>query len=154
VDATSVEASPVVRVSARDVRVLYYGDVEVAVESADGAAHRLRIRVQAPAGLQAPDPAQVDVPAAGRVAATVRVWRSSAPRGGRQPLLVVAEPLDTAAPAVSQQVFAEILPDPAWMPRLRRPLGVLALLLMAAAALLEVRRGRRTATRPGPGNQK
>jgi hypothetical protein len=125
------------------VRVLYYGDVDAAVESADGSPHRVRVRVQAPAGLQAPDAAEVDVPATGRVAASIRVWRSSAPRGSRQPLTVVAEPLDASRPAASQQVFAEILPDPAWMPRLRRPLGVLALLLMAAAALLELRRGRR-----------
>jgi len=102
------------------------------------------VRVQAPAGLQAPDPVAVDVPAAGRVTATVRVWRSSAPRGSRQPLQVVAEPLDGAGTAASQPVFAEILPDPAWMPRVRRPLGVLALLLMAATALLEFRRGRKT----------
>jgi hypothetical protein len=114
----------------------------VAVESADGVPHRVRVRVKAPAGLQAPDPAQVDVPAAGRITATVRVWRSSAPRGSRQALLVVAEPIDAAGPAASRQVFAEILPDPAWMPRLRRPLGFLALLLMAGAALLEFRRGR------------
>ena len=112
------------------------------MESADGAPHRARVRVQTPAGLQAPDAAEVDVAATGRVAASVRVWRSSAPRGSRQALLVVAEPLDANRPAASQQVFAEILPDPAWMPRLRRPLGVLALLLMAAAALLELRRGR------------
>jgi hypothetical protein len=83
------------------------------------------------------------VPADGRVTANVRVWRSSAPRGSRQPLLVVAELLDASGPAASQQVYADILPDPAWMPRLRRPLGVAALLLMAAAALLELRRGRK-----------
>jgi len=81
------------------------------------------------------------VPAAGRVTAAVRVWRSSAPRGSRQALLVVAESMDgTAGPTVSAPVFADIQPDPAWMPRLRRPLGVLALLLMAAAALVELRR--------------
>jgi hypothetical protein len=100
------------------------------------------VRVQTPAGLQAPDPAEVTVPATGRATGTVRVWRSSAARGSRQPLLVIAEPLDAAGPAASQQIFAEILPDPAWMPWLRRPLGVLALLLMAAAALLELRRRR------------
>jgi hypothetical protein len=122
------------------------------VESADGVAHRVRVRVEAPAGLQAPDPAQLDVPAAGAAAASIRVWRSSAPRGTRQPLLVVAELLDSTGPAASRQVFAEILADPAWMPRLRRPLGVLALLLMAAAALLEWRRGRRTVTRSGTSN--
>jgi hypothetical protein len=143
-----------VRLAARDVRILYYGDVEVAVQSADGTPHRVRVRVEAPAGLQAPDPVAVDVPAAGRVTATVRVWRSSAPRGSRQPLQVVAEPLDGAGTAASQPVFAEILPDPAWMPRVRRPLGVLALLLMAATALLEFRRGRKTATRPGTSKQK
>jgi hypothetical protein len=142
-DATPPAAASTVRLSARDVRVLYYGDVEAAVESADGAPHRVRVRVQTPAGLQAPDPAQVDVPAAGRVTASVRVWRSSAPRGSRQALVVIAETLDGAGAAASQQVFAEILPDPAWMPQLRRPLGVAALLLMAAAALMELRRGRR-----------
>jgi len=111
------------------------------LESGDGAPHRVRVRVQAPTGLQAPDPAEITVPAAGRVTAAVRVWRSSAPRGSRQALLVVAESMDgTAGPTVSAPVFADIEPDPAWMPRLRRPLGVLALLLMAAAALVELRR--------------
>jgi hypothetical protein len=115
----------------------------VGVESADGAPHRVRIRVQPPAGLQAPDPAEVAVPAAGLVTATVRVWRSSAPRGSRQPLVVMAEAVDReGGPAVSATAFAEILPDPAWVPRLRRPLAVFALLLMAAAALLETRRRR------------
>jgi hypothetical protein len=126
------------------VQILYYGDVEVGLESRDGAPHRARVRVETPTGLQAPDAAQVEVPAAGRVTATVRVWRSSAPRGSRQALLVRAEPLDTAGPAVTQKLYAEILPDPAWLPRLRRPLGVAALLLMAASALLELRRRRRT----------
>jgi hypothetical protein len=111
------------------------------VESGDGAPHHVRIRIQTPAGLQAPDPAEVTVPPTGRVTATIRVWRSSAPRGSRQALLIVAESMDAeAGPAVSAPVFADILPDPAWMPRLRRPMGVLALLLMAAAALVELRR--------------
>jgi len=113
------------------------------VESVDGAPHRVRVRVQTPAGLQAPDAAEVAVPAAGRVTATVRVWRSSAARGSRQPLVVVAEPVEGDGGAtVSAAAFAEVLPDPGWMPRLRRPLGVLALLLMAAAALFELRRRR------------
>ena len=82
------------------------------------------------------------MPPTGRVTATIRVWRSSAPRGTRQALMIVAESMDAEepAPAVSAPVFADVLPDPAWMPRLRRPLGVLALLLMAAAALVELRR--------------
>ena len=138
-----IGATSIVRLTARDVRVLYYGDVEIGLESGDGAAHRVRVRVQAPAGLQAPDPAIVTVSPTGRVTATVRVWRSSAPRGSRQALQVVAESMDGATgPAASAPVFADILPDPAWMPRLRRPLGVLALLLMAAAAALELRRRR------------
>ena len=129
------------RLSARDVRILYYADVAASVESADGAPHRVLVRVQTPAGLQAPDAAEVDVPAAGRVTATVRVWRSSAPRGSRQALMVVAEPVvGEPGAAVSAPLFADIQTDPAWMPRLRRPLGMAALLLMAAAALLEVRR--------------
>jgi hypothetical protein len=127
---------------ARDTRVLYHGDVEVALESGDGAGRRARVRVETPAGLQASDTAEVEVPATGRVTATVRVWRSSAARGSRQTLQVVAAPLDGAGPAASQEVLAEILPDPAWMPRLRRPLGVLAMLLLAAAAGLEIRRRR------------
>jgi hypothetical protein len=123
------------------VRILYYGDVEVGMESGDGAPHRVRVRVQTPAGLQAPDAAEVTVPATGRVSATVRVWRSSAPRGSRQVLVVVAEPIEgETGPTASATLAAEVLPDPAWMPRLRRPLGVLALLLMAAAAGWELRR--------------
>jgi hypothetical protein len=136
----SSPAAPAVRLSAPDVRVLYYADVQVGLESADGAAHRVRVRVEVPAGLQAPDPDEVTVPASGRATATVRVWRSSAARGSRQPLVVVAEPTDGEGAAASAALSADILPDPAWMPRLRRPLGVLALLLMAAAALVEARR--------------
>ena len=136
-------AAPAVRIFARDVRILYHGDLEAGVESADGAPHRVRVRVQAPAGLHAPDAAEVAVPAAGRVTAALRVWRSSAPRGSRQPLVVVAEPVEgDGGGTASVAVFAEVLPDPAWMPRLRRPLGVLALLLMAAAAGWELRRRR------------
>ena len=138
--------APPVRVFAGDVAVLYYGDVRVGLESADGAPHRVRVRVETPAGLQAPDPALVDVPASGRVTATVRVWRSSAARGTRPTLVVVAEPADegvvTDGSRVSTMIVADIRPDPAWMPRLRRPLGVLALLLMSAAALMELRRRR------------
>jgi len=123
------------------VQVPFYGDVEVALESADGATHRVRVRVQPPAGLQAPDETEVTVPASGRITATVRLWRSTAPRGSRLPLVVVAQVLDgEPGPSISSTVFVDVLPDPAWMPRLRRPLGVLALLLMAAAAGLEVRR--------------
>ena len=138
--ASGSAAPSIVRLSVPDVRVLYYGDVQAGVESADGAAHRVRVRVLTPPGLQAPDPALVAVPASGRVTATVRVWRSSAARGSRQPLVVVAESMDGERAAPSAALFADILPDPAWMPRLRRPLGVLALLLMAAAALLQARR--------------
>jgi hypothetical protein len=144
VGAAPIEgAAPAVRLFARDVRILHYGDLEAGVESTDGAPHRVRVRVQTPAGLQAPDAAEVEAPAAGRVTATVRVWRSSAARGSRQPLVVVAEPVEGDGGAtVSAAAFAEVLPDPAWMPRLRRPLGVLALLLMAAAAAWELRRRR------------
>jgi hypothetical protein len=133
-------AAAIVRLTVPEVQVLYYGDVVVALESGDGAPHRVRVHVQPPPGLQAPDAVKVAVPAAGQVTASVRLWRSSAPRGSRQSLMVVAEPIDGAEAAVSAPAFAQILPDPAWMPRLRRPLGVLALVLMSAAALVEVRR--------------
>jgi len=144
VGAAPIEgAASTVRLFARDVRILYYGDVEVGLESGDGATHHVHVRVQAPPGLQAPEPAEVTVPATGRVTATVRVWRSSAPRGSRHALVVVAEPMEgEGGAAASAAAMAEILPDPAWMPRLRRPLGVLALLLMAAAAGWELRRRR------------
>ena len=140
----AAEPPPAVRVFADDVAVLYYGDVRVGIESGDGAPHRVRVRVETPPGLQAPDPAVVEVPASGRVTTAVRVWRSTATRGTRPTLVVVAEPADgdTAErwPGVSAIVAADIRPDPAWMPKLRRPLGVVALLLMSAAALMEVRR--------------
>jgi hypothetical protein len=131
--------APAIHLFARDVRLEFYADVEADLESADGAAHRVRVRVHPPAGLQAPDEVEVDVPARGRVTAKVRLWRSSAPRGSRQALVVVAQALDAGA-AVSTTASVDILPDPAWMPRLRRPLAVAALLLLAAAAGLEVRR--------------
>ena len=131
--------APAVHLFARDVRLEFYGDVEAELESADGAAHRVRVRVHPPPGLQAPDEAEVAVPATGRITARVRLWRSTAARGSRQALVIVAQPVDAGA-AASTTASVDILPDPAWMPRLRRPMAILAVLLLAAAAGLEVRR--------------
>lgn len=53
---------------------------------------------------------------------------------------------ESAEPARAAVVTAvvRVLPDPAWMPRLRWPLLALAVVLLVAAFVSEVRAGRRS----------
>jgi hypothetical protein len=145
--ALGANPPPAVRVDAAEGRLETRSSLAVGLESLDGAPHRVRLRVLTPHGLRAENPpADVGVPAVGRVLVTIPLLRSGAPRGSRQGVLVVAEASDgpLARTTVTTGVV-EIAPDPALMPRLRRPLLVLAGLLLASAAALEFRRSRRKA---------
>lgn len=137
-------AEPAVRLSVPEARVETHGAVSVGIESADGAPHRVRLRVETPRGLRAENPpAEVEVPASGRVAASVGLLRAGAPRGSRQGILVVAGARDGPLERTTVVTgVVQVLPDPAYMPRLRRPLVALALVLLAGAAIVEVRRHR------------
>jgi len=86
---------------------------------------------------------EVDVPAHGRAAPVVTLMRSGAARGTRHGILVVAATIDGALERTTVATgVVEIAPTPAWMPSLDTPLFVLALVLLAAAAAIEVRRAR------------
>ena len=131
-----------VRMSVEPARVVYEGVARVRIESADGAAHRVRLRALAPRGLFALDPGEpVVVPAAGRVTAALRVLRAGAPLGSRAGIVVLAEdadgPLARTAAATGE---VEVQPARPWLPRLREPVLVIALALMAGAVVIELRR--------------
>jgi hypothetical protein len=135
---------PAVRLSVPDLELLDQGALEVGVESADGASHRVRLRVLTPRGLRAErSDGALEVPAAGRVSRPVTVYRGEAPRGQRQGVLVVAEAEGDVARDAVATAGVDVAPDPALMPRLRVPLLALAAALLLAAVLAEYRRQRR-----------
>ena len=136
---------PTVRVSAGETTLETTGAVPVRVESADGHAHRARVRVLTPRALNANDSVEVDVPAAGAVTADLPLLRGSGPRPSRHGVLAVAETLDgDLAHAAVAATIVNVSADPALMPRLRKWIAGLAVLLFLAAGLAEWRR--RTAT--------
>ena len=135
-------AAPALRLSAADVRMAWSGLLDVGVESSDGAPHTVQLRVDGPRGFRADNPAHaIDVPGRGRVDVPVRVFRGTVPWDSRQGVLVIAAATDgpfartTVATAVVQ-----VVPDPAWSPRFRKPLALVAVILLGLAALAEARR--------------
>lgn len=132
-------AEPAVRVVSPDLELETSGTLAVGLESADGGAHRVRVRVLTPRGLNVLDAGgEVIVPATGRATAPVTLVRGSAPRESRQGIVVVASvldgPLERAAVATG---VVSIARDPARLPRLRTALWLVAALLLAAAAYAE-----------------
>jgi len=147
--ALGENAPPAVKVDAPVAHVETAGRMAVGVESVDGAAHRVRLRVLTPLGLRAGDvEAEVAVPAKGRAVSDVTLLRAGAPRPSQQGVLVVADVVDgpLARTAVSTGVV-EIDAPAAWLPRHRSLLVLAAILLLGAAALEELRKspGGRTA---------
>lgn len=140
-----------VRVTTREAEVETHGQVPVDLESADGRAHEVRLRLLTPKGLnpfgEAPP---VTVPGTGRVSASLGVLRAGAPRLTRQGVLIVATTVDGGEQNVAVAEGAVVLTkDPALMPRLRIPLLVLAMALLATAIGVEVyRRWPRRAAEP------
>jgi hypothetical protein len=136
---------PPVRLSAPEVTVEDRTLLPVTVESADGAAHRVRVRVLAPRGLNPQTLSdEVSVPAGGRVTVSVPLLRGGVPRPSRQGIVLLAETVDgTVAQASAATAVVSVAPDPAWLPRLRVPMVVAAVVLLAAAAVLEWRHARR-----------
>jgi hypothetical protein len=131
-----------VRITTRETEVETRGQVPVELESADGRAHEVRLRLLTPKGLNAfGDAPPVTVPAVGRVTAPLGVLRAGAPRLTRHGVLIVATSVDDGEQNVAVAEGAVVLTrDPALMPRLRIPLLVLAMALLAAAIGIEVHR--------------
>lgn len=131
-----------VRITTREAQLETRGEVPVELESTDGRAHRVRLRLLTPKGLnpfgEAPE---VTVPGTGRVPAALGVLRAGAPRLTRQGVLIVASTVDDGEQTVAVAEGAVVLTrDPALMPRLRIPLLVLAMALLATAIGVEVHR--------------
>jgi hypothetical protein len=130
--ALGVEIAP-------DARLDWYGEVTVVLRSADSRPHEARLRLEGPRGLRVLDPeGPISVPAQGAVHVPIRVFRGTLPWTTAQGVLAVAVADD--GPAVRTTVAAGTVtvgPDPAWSPRLRKPVLLLALLLLGVAAFVE-----------------
>jgi hypothetical protein len=135
-------AEPAVRLSLRDARMEYSGVVDVGVESADGSPHSVRLRLLGPRGFRADAPAdEVQVPPRGPIGVPIRVFRGTLPWESRQGVLALAEVTDgPLASAAVASAAVDVGPDPAWMPRLRKPLLLAGIVLFGVAAWVEARR--------------
>jgi hypothetical protein len=136
---------PALRVSAEEATLETAGALAVRVESADGAAHRARLRVLTPRGINANTPVEVDVPASGAVTARVPLLRGTVARPSRQGVVAVAEAVDgDLAHAAVATTLVHVAADSAVLPRLRTWLAAAAILLLLAAAAVEWRSRRPT----------
>jgi hypothetical protein len=138
--ALGANPDPAVRLFVSPARFETLGRLLVGVESADGQPHRVRLRVLAPRGLNPYGPSpELEVPAEGRVAASVELLRGTAARPSRHGIVVLAAatdgPLERTTAALGE---VEVLPDAARLPGLRWPLGVLAVALLVAGVAVEV----------------
>lgn len=129
------------------------GQIIVHLESADGQAHRVRLRALTARGLRPGEESrEVEVPASGRVSASVPIVRAGAPRGSRHGLVLVTETVATGVPVrtTTTQALVEVAPDRSVVARLRWPLLGAGLALLVAAALAERRAPRLTPGDPSP----
>jgi hypothetical protein len=143
--ALGANPPPSVRLSIADVRVARYTAAPVRLESADGEAHRVRLRALTPRGINAVEPEKpVAVPAAGTITVPLGLLRAGAPAHSQAGVVVLAAevdgPLERTAAGVGR---VEVVAPPApWLPRLRAPLLAAALALLGAAVVSELSRVR------------
>ncbi len=118
------------------------GEVTVRLESTDGEAHRMRVRALTARGVRTEGPPiAVAVPATGTAGVRIPLARAGAAPGSRHGVLIIAEAIDgPLAQATVEATRVEIAPHPALLPRLRWPLLVLGLALLAVAGLAQWRR--------------
>jgi hypothetical protein len=136
-------ASPgeAVRVEADPLRLDVRGTLVVRLTSRDREEQRVRLSTLTARGLRPErDPIDVVVPRQGVATVQVPIVRAGAARGSRQALLLVAEtpdgPLARTAVGVAT---VEVLPDPALLPGLRKPLLVTGFALILLALGHEIR---------------
>ncbi len=118
------------------------GDVTVRLESTDGEPHRMRVRALTARGVRTEGaPIVVAVPATGTASVRIPLARAGAAPGSRHGVLVVAEAIDgPLARSTVEAARVEIAPHPSVVRRLRWPLLLLGLALLAAAGVAEWRR--------------
>lgn len=137
-------AEAAVRLSVPELVLETRGTVQAVLESTDGSAHQVEVRVHPPRGLNVfGPPAIVSVPATGRVTASLDLLRAGAPRLSRQGILVEALTLDGLfeRAAVATSVVA-IAPDPALLPKLRPVLWGVCALLLGSSVYVALRKRR------------
>ena len=136
--ALGARSAPAVRVSTLPATLETSGALAIDLESTDGRARPVHVRVLAPRGVNALAAVDVDVPAQGRARATVPLIRSGPPRSERLGVVVLASSttegvVDTAA----STAVVELVPHRPWMPRLRIPIAVASVVLILAALAAE-----------------
>lgn len=143
--ALGENAAPAVRLTIPEATLDSVGRFSVELASADGAPHPVRLRVHVPRGLRVdPVDSTLEVPATGAASAEIRLFRVDAPWESRQGVVIVATATDgSLARTTAGTGVVRVLADPARMPRLRKPLLGLALVLLAGAVVAELLRRRR-----------
>jgi hypothetical protein len=133
--------SPAVRVASAPVFLRESAEVEIRLESVDGAAHRVRLAVWPPRVLTCEPPVQtVEVPGHGAVFARVRVFRARAAPGSRHEFLAVAETVgETPTRSTVATLAAAVALENAWMRHLRIPLVLVALLCLTWSMYRQLR---------------
>ena len=118
------------------------GEIAARLESADGKAHRMKVRALTARGLRAQGPpVTVAVPGTGTATVRIPLARAGGAPGSRHGVLVVAETIDgPLARTTVEEAEVRIAPHPSVVRRLRGPLLLLGLALLASAGLAEWRR--------------
>jgi hypothetical protein len=131
--------SPAVRIALSETSLDWAGVATVALQSADGQEHKVRLRLQGPRGLRVVDPEdEIPVPPQGEVRVPIRLFRGTLPWDTVQGVLAIATSADGPAARTTVAVStARVAPDPAWLPRARKPLLLVTLVLLGAAIFVE-----------------
>lgn len=137
--ALGARADPPIRVEVGPASFETSGTLRVDVQSTDGRAHLVRLRVLAPRGVNALEEPELSVPGAGTAAARVPLVRTGPSRSETHPLIVLAA---TEAAGVETTAVARssvrLVPHAPVLPRLRPLLAAAGALLLAAAVAAEV----------------
>lgn len=118
------------------------GELTTRLESTDGEAHRMKVRALTARGLRADGPpVTVEVPGTGGATVRIPLARAGGAPGSRHGVLVVAETIDDPlARTTVEEAQVRIAPQPSVLGRLRGPLLLLGLALLASAGVAEWRR--------------
>jgi hypothetical protein len=139
---TTAAPAPAVTLVPERLRLSVRGAIQVGVLSADGAPHRVRVRLLTARGLRTEGKGvEVAVPAHGEVKVSLPIVRAGAPRGSRHGVVLVAEAEDgPLARATVTTATVDVAPFPSLLPRLRVPLAVAGIVLLATALGVELLR--------------
>lgn len=137
--ALGESAEPTVLITLKEASMNWAGLVTARLESLDGRAEKVRLRLEGPRGMRVNNPdSLILVPAKGGTEVSIPVFKGSLPWDSVQGVLCLAT---TDGPLVRTAVATGVVRvsrDPAWLPRVRRGVLVAALALLGLAAFAEV----------------